>query len=78
MSRHNTIDSCWIIVENMVLDVTGFIEYHPGSENAIVKWGGTHCDRHFHFHSPKTRKFFFKFVIGRIIPKDGDQACIVM
>lgn len=28
--KHNTLQDCWIVVENEVWDVTSFVEEHPG------------------------------------------------
>merc|ERR1719192_2964475 len=43
ISKHNTKDSCWIIVDSLVLDVTKFLPYHPANSAAILKYSGTFC-----------------------------------
>mmetsp|Transcript_76203 Transcript_76203/g.68328 ORF Transcript_76203/g.68328 Transcript_76203/m.68328 type:complete len:408 (+) Transcript_76203:87-1310(+) len=75
ISKHNTKDSCWIIVDNLVLDVTPFLPYHPASAKCIIKNGGKNCDLHFKFHSKTAQQLFWKFVIGRV-ESEGTE-CII-
>ena len=75
ISKHNTKESCWIIVDNLVLDVTPFLPYHPAAAKCIIKNGGKICDRHFKFHSKKAQQLFWKFVIGRV-ESEGTE-CII-
>ena len=35
---HNTADSCWVIIQQNVYDITYFISRHP--ENILLKYGG--------------------------------------
>merc|ERR1712129_494526 len=85
VQKHNTSDSCWIIVDNLVLDVTKFISYHPGSTTAILKHGGTFCDEHIQYHSKNAKELCWKFVIGKLMKKSNDHEsnqcdfnCIIM
>ena len=75
IKKHNTSESCWIIVNDLVLDVTPFLPYHPASDKCIIKYGGKNCDQHYRFHSKKGQKLFWKFTIGRV-EKDGTE-CII-
>ncbi|HLP79869.1 MAG TPA: cytochrome b5 domain-containing protein [Acidobacteriota bacterium] len=36
VANHDSIDSCWIIVNNNVYDVTSYISIHPGGKQAIL------------------------------------------
>eukprot|EP01083_Nonionella_stella_P290694 989120_1 len=74
IEKHNNKESCWIIVNGLVLDVTQFLPYHPARGECIIKYGGKNCDKHFKFHAKHAQKLFFKFVIGRI---QTDNQCIV-
>ena len=84
ISKHNTKDSCWIIVDSLVLDVTKFIPYHPGQIAAILKHGGTVCDEHIKYHSKNAKELCWKFVIGKVNatkPDPGDACnifCTIM
>jgi L-lactate dehydrogenase (cytochrome) len=40
VQRHNSADSCWIIIENNVYDVTEFLDSHPGGRDIILKYAG--------------------------------------
>lgn len=36
ISTHNSETDCWLIINNKVLDVTTFINSHPGGREAII------------------------------------------
>lgn len=36
IDSHNNQNDCWLIIENKVLDVTAFINKHPGGKEAII------------------------------------------
>ena len=40
VKTHCTAQSCWIIVQGNVYDVTGFLSQHPGGTTAILQQGG--------------------------------------
>ncbi|EDR15041.1 uncharacterized protein LACBIDRAFT_300783 [Laccaria bicolor S238N-H82] len=40
VAKHNTQDSCWVIIENNVYDVTEFLSEHPGGAKIILKYAG--------------------------------------
>lgn len=74
VSQHKSRDSCWIIVNGLVLDVTGFLPHHPASAECILKRAGGDASRDFHFHSKKAQDLFMKFVIGRV---QKETACVI-
>ena len=76
VSRHNLESSCWIVVDDLVLDVTNFLQYHPAGRLSILNVGGTRCDFHFDFHSNIAQQLFWKFVIGRV--ERPKESCIIM
>ena len=41
MSKHNTAESCWVILYGNVYDVTDFIPHHPGGSKVILQLAGT-------------------------------------
>lgn len=43
VAGHNSLQSCWVIIENRVYDVTDFIEEHPGGQGVILRWAGQVC-----------------------------------
>ncbi|KAI5778292.1 FMN-dependent dehydrogenase-domain-containing protein [Geopyxis carbonaria] len=40
VAKHNSRDSCWVIIHNNVYDVTDFLDEHPGGANIILRYGG--------------------------------------
>ncbi|KAL4899975.1 hypothetical protein BDW74DRAFT_188842 [Aspergillus multicolor] len=40
VAQHNTRQSCWVIINNQVYDVTSFIDEHPGGPAAILQYAG--------------------------------------
>ncbi|KAH8704228.1 putative mitochondrial cytochrome b2 [Talaromyces proteolyticus] len=41
VAKHNTADSCWVILYGKVYDVTDFMDSHPGGVKVILKLAGT-------------------------------------
>jgi L-lactate dehydrogenase (cytochrome) len=41
VQKHNSVESCWVVILGNVYDVTSFIDRHPGGRNAILKAAGT-------------------------------------
>lgn len=41
VARHNTAESCWVILYGNVYDVTRFIPKHPGGSKVILQLAGT-------------------------------------
>lgn len=41
VSKHNTAESCWVILYGNVYDVTDFIPHHPGGSKIILQLAGT-------------------------------------
>ncbi|ELR06271.1 hypothetical protein VC83_05029 [Pseudogymnoascus destructans] len=40
VAKHNTSESCWVILYGDVYDVTGFIPEHPGGSKVVLKLAG--------------------------------------
>lgn len=40
VQEHNTAQSCWVVIENKVYDVTEFLPEHPGGAKIILKYAG--------------------------------------
>ncbi|EER28831.1 hypothetical protein D8B26_000882 [Coccidioides posadasii str. Silveira] len=40
VAKHNTVDSCWVVLYGKVYDVTDFLPDHPGGASIILKLAG--------------------------------------
>lgn len=40
VAKHNTASDCWVIVKNVVLDLTPFLDQHPGGKGSIMAYAG--------------------------------------
>ena len=68
VSLHNSADSCWIIIEDGVYDVTSFLSRHPGGVGTLLSAGGADAtDVFFNYHSESVQKRISAFRIGRAV-----------
>ncbi|QRW19033.1 FMN-dependent alpha-hydroxy acid dehydrogenase [Rhizoctonia solani] len=55
VQKHNTRDSCWVVINGEIYDVTGFLNDHPGGIGPILKVAGSDATRVFvPIHPPDT------------------------
>ncbi|KAL1967287.1 hypothetical protein VTN77DRAFT_3333 [Rasamsonia byssochlamydoides] len=55
VAKHNTPDSCWVILYGKVYDVTDFLASHPGGTKVILKLAGKDAtDEYDPIHPPGT------------------------
>ena len=40
VAKHNKKENCWCIVKNVVLDLTSFLDNHPGGAESILNFAG--------------------------------------
>ncbi|PGH00304.1 hypothetical protein AJ80_09198 [Polytolypa hystricis UAMH7299] len=53
--KHNSQDSCWVIVHGKAYDVTDFLPEHPGGQSIILKYAGKDATAAFDpIHPPDT------------------------
>ncbi|KAK9454728.1 FMN-dependent dehydrogenase-domain-containing protein [Dipodascopsis uninucleata] len=53
VSKHNSKDSCWVIVHGKCYDVTEFLPEHPGGQRIILKYAGKDATKEFEPIHPK-------------------------
>ncbi|KAF9158555.1 fatty acid alpha-hydroxylase [Mortierella sp. AD011] len=73
---HNNADSCWVILNNNVYDVTSFIADHPGGEELIIDYAGKDIslimkDELSHLHSEGAYEMLDELLIGIIATQDS-------
>lgn len=44
---HKSEESCWIVLNGKVLDVTNYLEEHPGGVNKIMQYAGQDATKAF-------------------------------
>ena len=49
--NHTNEESCWILVGRNIYDVTEFLNIHPGSKEAILKYAGQNAKESYNYHS---------------------------
>ncbi|KAK9481400.1 FMN-dependent dehydrogenase-domain-containing protein [Lipomyces japonicus] len=47
IAKHNTKESCWVIVHGKAYDVTDFLPEHPGGQKIILKYAGKDASKEF-------------------------------
>lgn len=71
VSKHNTPEDCWVVVDGGVYNVTDFLEDHPGGKRAITIYAGKDATEQFNMmHRPEVlTKHGADFKIGSLAPK---------
>ncbi|KKY27056.1 putative mitochondrial cytochrome [Phaeomoniella chlamydospora] len=55
IAKHNTAESCWVILHGKAYDVTEFLPEHPGGPKIILKYAGKDATEEFEpIHPPDT------------------------
>lgn len=63
IAKHNSRDSCWVIVHGRAYDVTEFLPEHPGGPKIILKYAGKDATEEYEpIHPPDT--------LEKYLPKD--------
>jgi cytochrome b involved in lipid metabolism len=68
VAKHNTDKDCWVIVNGQVLDVTSFLNDHPGGKKVIMIYAGRDATEEFNMmHKPDViEKYAPEVVIGTL------------
>merc|ERR1719420_1534888 len=61
VAKHTTKESCWVVLDGKVLDVTNFLKDHPGGELAILTFAGKDATEEFNMIHPPD-------VVGKYAP----------
>lgn len=71
VARHVTKESLWLIVADMVVDVTEWQREHPGGAQVLQALGGKDATLRFSLiHSKAAKSKLQQFMIGRVKPED--------
>jgi len=68
ISKHNSEQDCWVVVNGEVLDVTKFLPDHPGGKKAILLFAGKDATEEFNMlHKPDVvEKYAPESIIGTL------------
>ncbi|ELU12236.1 hypothetical protein CAPTEDRAFT_190853 [Capitella teleta] len=66
VSVHSEADSCWMVVNDNVYDITQFLREHPGGEDVLLEHGGRDATEPFKevAHSEDASTTLQRFFIG--------------
>lgn len=68
VAKHASEGDCWVIVKNVVMDLTSFLNDHPGGKESIVKFAGQDATESFDMlHEDNViARYAPKCVLGRL------------
>jgi 4-hydroxysphinganine ceramide fatty acyl 2-hydroxylase len=77
IKKHNTKDSCWVIVNDKVYDITSFLADHPGGDEILLEFAGTDVtlvlgDINYHTHSDAAYDLLTEYYIGDALDQDEE------
>jgi 4-hydroxysphinganine ceramide fatty acyl 2-hydroxylase len=69
VEKHNTEESCWVIVNEKVYDITTFLADHPGGDGILLEFAGTDItsvlgDINYHTHSDAAYDLLTEHYVG--------------
>ncbi|KAG1504705.1 hypothetical protein G6F53_010342 [Rhizopus delemar] len=80
VSKHNSREDLWMIIDGKVYDITKFQDEHPGGEEVLIDEGAKDATGPFEDvgHTDDARKLLEQYYIGDVDPaepvKQGNQA----
>ncbi len=72
VAAHSTQDSCWLVIDGNIYDVTTYISIHPGGPNRIISYCGKDATTAFEtkggtgVHSAFAHKLLQNFLVGSL------------
>ena len=68
VKKHNTKDDCWLIIKNIVYNVTEFLSIHPGGSSIMLSVAGQDATEYFEeLHRPDILdEEGSKYIIGEL------------
>ncbi|KAK6204506.1 osmotic growth protein [Scheffersomyces amazonensis] len=68
IAKHNKPNDCWVIIKNVVLDLTPFLKDHPGGEQSIANFAGKDATESFEMLHDDSfiEKYTKECVLGRV------------
>ena len=68
LATHADRKDCWIAVHGVVMDITPFMNEHPGGPDVVVSAAGRDCTHEFEDvgHTDSARRLGEKYIVGRL------------
>ncbi|KAK3231260.1 hypothetical protein Dsin_003141 [Dipteronia sinensis] len=68
VAQHKSKNDCWFVINGRVLNVTKFLELHPGGEEVLIESAGKDSTKEFENigHSYAAKKLLLKYQVGVI------------
>ncbi|KAI9307914.1 hypothetical protein BJ944DRAFT_196833 [Cunninghamella echinulata] len=78
VEKHTTTESCWMIYQGKVYDVTCFTQDHPGGQDIFLQFGGSDVteilsDKSIHQHSDSAYDLLSEYCIGVLVDYTRDN-----
>lgn len=78
VEKHASQDSCWVIYQDKVFDVTEFMQDHPGGDDLIMDYAGKDVtsvmkDVLEHEHSDSAYEILSEYCVGSVVEKENEQ-----
>ncbi|XP_061354263.1 cytochrome b5 [Gastrolobium bilobum] len=66
LSQHKSKKDCWLVINGRVVDVTKFLEEHPGGEEVLLEFAGKDATKEFDAigHSSGAQNLLLKYQVG--------------
>jgi len=76
VETHTDKKSCWIVIHDLVYDVTKFLEEHPGGEEVLLEQAGKDATEQFEDvgHSTDARTMMKDYHIGELNEEDKSHS----
>jgi len=74
VKEHKDSRSSWIVIHDIVYDVTKFLEEHPGGEEVLLEQAGDYATEPFEDvgHSTDARELMKDYIIGELVEADRE------
>ena len=78
IDRHMSRESCYLVAQGRVYDVTEWLAHHPAGAACILKHAGSEhdCSEDLNFHSPQAQALWAKYQIGTV--EGYTQSCTIL
>ena len=75
VSKHNTVEDCWVVIESHVYDISKFVPLHPGGWLNLENMAGKDCTDAFANYHPATvyRTLLPAFYVGDVVDTLDDD-----